>query len=334
MKEIYSGTRFITVASPSAKTDQEWINEGGARPEDLPGPVHKDYALMKVLYMLRAVKDKTQQVVHVFKWEDPLKLHLDFSGLKDSDIIFIVAHGGDWGIYALGPEDENKTPGRNTDRLVEILTKDGNLKKKRKDKPIIILLLSCRAGLGLHKVLAQKLYKKLGRDVTVVGAKGFTFGSMRTARGPNEVLIKGLPWYMEYDWSISLKDAEKETSAREKRTITYADKERDISYFKTDKEYLEEKMKDIIKKLKSTEVNAALDELAKAYSAEWMDKIIAQAKLYTDARTKSNLEFDMWYPDLNDAYVWTNGKDVTDQEVASFLKGVMKPSGAGLTSIK
>jgi hypothetical protein len=325
MKRIYQGTRFITVAAPSDLTNKEWI-DAGETPE---GPVHNDYALLKVLFMLRPVKAKTKRVVRAFKWEDPLKLYIDFSGLEDSDIIFIVAHGADWGLYALGPDE-----GMNTDRLVTILTKDGNLKKKRKDKPIIILLLSCRAGLGHHKVLARKLYKELGRDVTVVGAKGFTFGSLRTLKGLNEVLIKGLPWEIEYPGTISRKEAEEETSKREGKTITYADKERDISFFKTDKEFLENEMKAIVAKLKSTEVNDALAELVKDYLAKWMYRIHQQAKLYTDARKKSNLEFDMWYPDLNDAYVWTNGKDVTDTEVASFLKGVVKAKGIPLRSIK
>src|SRR6266849_1349777 len=147
--ELFRSARYITVASPSDKTDREWI-EKGRRPEDLWPPVSRDYALMKVLYMLR-FWDKTSRV-HAFKFEDPL-VPLDFSGLKDSDWIYIAGHGNDWGLYAMGPD-----PDENTDRLVEILTKDGNLKKKRKDKPITILLLSCRAGLGLHKVLARKLF--------------------------------------------------------------------------------------------------------------------------------------------------------------------------------
>jgi hypothetical protein len=324
MKEVFNGTRFITVAAPSDLTNDEWVREG-ERPE---GPVYSDYALLKVLYMLRAVRDKTKQVVRAFKYEQPL-IPLDFSGLDDSDIISIVAHGDDGRVYTMGPDAE-----KNTDRLVEILTKDGNLKKKRKDKRIIILLLSCQAGLGLHKALARKLHNQLGRDVTVVGAKGFTFGSVRTMRGVNEVLIKGLPWYMEYPDSITRQEAEKETSAREKKTITYAQKERDILTFQADKEMLEERMKDVIKRLKSKEVNAVLDELLKDHWTEWTKLIALQNKLYSGARKKSNLEFDMWYPDLDEAYVWTNGKEVTDQEVAAFFKGVKKHSGTRRTSIK
>lgn len=324
MKEVFNGTRFITVAAPSDLTNDEWVREGD-RPE---GPVYSDYALLKVLYMLRAVRDKTKRVVRAFKYEVPL-VPLDFSGLDDSDIISIVAHGDAGRVYNMGPDPE-----KNTDRLVQVLTKDGNLKKKRKDKRIIILLLSCQAGLGLHKALARKLFIELGRDVTVVGAKGFTFGSMRTARGVNEVLIKGLPWYMEYDDSITRQEAEKETSAREKKTITYDQKEREILAFKADKEMLEDKMKAVIKRLKSKEVNAALDELAKDFWAEWGTLIAIQAKLYSQARKKSNLEFDMWYPDLDEAYVWANGKEVTDQEVAAFFKGVPRHSATRLTSIK
>ena len=63
------------------------------------------------------------------------------------------------------------------DRLVRILTGDGNLKKLRKGKKITILLLSCRAGLGFHKALAKRLSKALSIETTVGGAEGFTFGS-------------------------------------------------------------------------------------------------------------------------------------------------------------
>ena len=76
-----------------------------------------------------------------------------------------------------------------------MLTKDGNLKTKRQGKEIIICLLSCRAGLGLHKTIARKLFNKLGGtiDVKVAGAKGFTFGSIRTSSDQqNEVPLSGL----------------------------------------------------------------------------------------------------------------------------------------------
>jgi hypothetical protein len=327
--------RYILVASPSDLTNEEWKKKAERDGYEYvpPKPVYSDYALMKVLYMLR-FGDKTVRV-HAFKWEDPLD-PLDFSGLEDTDMIFIVGHGDSGGLYALGPPDETKKePGRNMNRLVKILTKDGNLKKKRKDKSIEILLLSCRAGLGLHKVLARKLYSELGSDPAVGGAKGFTFGSVKTGYiGHNEVLIKGLPWYMEYPPSISRKDAEKETSAREKKTITYSDKRKEILRFQTKKVAIEELMKDIIKKLKSTEVNDALDEVEKNFRLDWESSIMSQATLYSYAKKVSHLDFDMWYADIKDGYVWTNGKDITDQELDSFLKLEMSPSGDGLTSIK
>jgi hypothetical protein len=68
------------------------------------------------------------------------------------------------------------------DRLVDILTADGNLKKLRTDKKIVILLMSCRAGLGFHKALARRLSKKLSIDTTVGGAQCFTFGPPGPAR--------------------------------------------------------------------------------------------------------------------------------------------------------
>jgi hypothetical protein len=323
------------VASPSDLTNEEWKKK--AKRDGLvyvpPNPVYNDYALMKVLYMLR-FWDKTTRV-HPFKWEDPLS-PVDFSGLEDTDMIFIVGHGDPGGLYALGPPDETKMePGRNMNRLVKILTGDGNLKKKRKDKTLEILLLSCRAGLGLHKVLAGKLSKELGSNPTVGGAKGFTFGSVKTGYiGHNEVLIKGIPWFMEYDKSISQEDAEKETSAREKKTITYNSKEKEISKFLKKKKSIEKIMRDIIGKLKSTEVNSALDEVEKKFRKDWEASIMSQAELYSYAKKESNLDFDMWYPDIKDGYVWTNGKAITDQELDSLLKADMSPIGEGLTSIK
>lgn len=326
--------RYILVASPSDLTNEEWKKKAEREGVEYvpPKPVYGDYALMKVLYLLRG--DKTVQV-RAFKWDDPLN-SIDFSGLEDTDMIYIVGHGDHGGLYALGPSDEkNKEPGRNMNRLVKILTGDGNLKKKRKDKTLEILLLSCRAGLGLHKILARKLSDELGSDLTVGGAKGFTFGSVKTGYiGHNEVLIKGLPWYMEYPRSISRSDAEKETSAREKKTITYSDKGKEILRFQTKKELIEEKMKDIITKLKSTEVNNALDEIEKKFRKDWDASIMSQAILYNYAKKVSNLDFDMWYPDIKDGYVWTNGKAITDQELDSFLRVDMRPSDDGLTSIK
>ena len=93
-------------------------------------------------------------------------------------------------------------------------------------------------------------------------------------------------------------------------------------------------MKDIIKKLKSTEVNNALDELEKNFRRDWETLLMSQAELYSYAKKRSNLDFDMWYHDINDAYVWTNGKNVTNQEVDSFLKGLPSPIGTDLPLIK
>jgi len=327
--------RYILVAAPSDLTNEEWKKKAERDGVEYaaPEPVYSDYALMKVLYMLR-FGDKTVKV-HAFKWEDPLS-PVDFSGLEDNDMIYIVGHGNPVGLYALGPPDEtNKEPGRNVNRLVKILTKDGNLKKKRKDKTLEILLLSCRAGLGLHKVLARKLYSELGSDPAVGGAKGFTFGSVKTSYiGHNEVLIKGLPWYMEYPTSISRSDAEKETSAREKKTIKFSDKRKEILKFKTKKEAIEKTMNEIIKKLKSTEVNNALDELQDKFRKDWEASIMSQALHYSSARKVSKLDFDMWFPDIKDGYVWTNGKDITDQDLETFLKVDAGPSDPGLKSIK
>ena len=319
-------TPCILVASPSALTDQEWVDAGRNR-ATLPGPVHKDYALMKVLYMLRS-EDKTSRV-HAFKAEDPL----DLSVLKDTDIIYIVAHGDAGGLYALGPGAD-----RNQKRLVEILTKDGNLKAKRQGKEIVICLLSCRAGLGLHKTIARKLFNELGGTikVKVAGAKGFTFGSIRTASdSQNEVLIRGIPWLMEYETSITKEDAEKATSAREKKTITYDGKKTEIEAFQQKSGKLVDQIKDVIKKLTSTEVNNALNELQDGSERDWFLTLVwQQQQLYANARTRSNLEFDMWYADLTEAYTFANGRGITDQEVASILAVAKFASGAELTSIK
>ncbi len=324
----YSGTRYIAVASPSDITNEEWKKRQGADYVP-PLPVYNDYALMKVLYMLRLTGKTTRVRVNAFKWENPL-VPLDFSGLQDSDTIFIVGHGDDKGLYALGPDGKDNAP-----RLVKILTKDGNLKTKRKDKKIMIHLLSCRAGLGFHKGLARNLYKELGSDVTVGGARGFTFGSVRTSYlAQNEVLIKGLPWLMEYPKSIKQKEAEKETSAREGKTITYDGKKKEIDAFKDEKKLIENQMKDIITKLKSTEVNNALDEVENKFRSDWLGLMRSQFELYAAAKKRSNLEFDMWYDLITDGYVWTNGAKTTDQEVNSLLNGFLSPSDAGLTSIK
>jgi monoamine oxidase len=325
-KDIYGGTRYIAVASPSDLTDQEWIDDGRL-PEDLWLPAYADYALMKVLYMLQ-LRNTTRQV-KAFKWEQPL-VPLDFSGLKDSDIIFIVAHGNQAGLYALGPKKQV-----NMKRLIEILTKDGNLKTKRKNKPITIVLLSCRSGLGLHKALAHELGKTLGRRVTVVGARGFTFGSVRTNTfGLNDVLILGIPWFMEYEASITRDVAEKETSKRERKPITIDGKRKEIEGFLKEKRAIEGQMKDLIKKLKSTDVNNALDEIERNYRSNWLALIRSQFELYATAKKRSDLEFDMWYDNITEGYVLSTGKGVTDREVVSHFRRVNWPTQGKLTSIQ
>jgi hypothetical protein len=331
MKELRDGTRFILVASPSDFTNNEWKQRMG---NDFvpPPPVHNDYALMKVLFMLRSIagrKDKKTVKVNLFKYEQPLT-PINFSGLKDTDIIFIVGHGDPSGLYALGPDSS-----KNTLRLVELLTKDGGLITKRKDKKIIILLLSCRAGLGLHKGLSRKLSSALGRDVTVGGAQGFTFGSIRTSYlAQNEVLIRGIPWFMEYEKSIRKNEAENETSAREGKTITIDGKKNEINAFMDVKKAIEKEMKELIAKLQSTEVNNALDEIDKKFRSNWLSLLQTQFEHYALAKKRSNLEFDMWFDLITDGYVWTNGNLTTDQAVDAHLTGDVKPSDAGLSSIR
>ena len=233
--DLSRATRFITVACPSQLTNKEWKRADPSRA--LPLPVYKDYALMKVLYTLRRRNLNTPVHVNAFQYEKPLT-PLDFTFLRDSDVIFIAGHGNEKGLYTMGP---NTSDGM--DRLVEILTADGNLERHRRGKEIIIMLLSCRAGLGFHKGLARRLARRLSIDTIVGGAQGFTFGSIRT--GPtacNEVLVRGIPWVMEYPGSIPLREAENETSAREGKTITYDGKRTEIERFLNDKRALEKAM--------------------------------------------------------------------------------------------
>lgn len=315
MKDISHLPRFITVAGPSVDTTNEWVLLG-FRPNYNPPPIHKDYALLKVLQPLR-IKSKTDRyVVHPFNYVKKKPTPIDFSTLEDDDVIFIVGHGDDNRLYATGPSRRT-----NVERLVDdLLIADGNLKKKRADKDIILVLLSCRSGLGLYKTVAERLFKKLGRDVTVLGALGFTFGSPRTEiTARNEVLIKGIPWRIEYPLYISEKEAEKETSKREGRPIKVADKAKEIKAFKDEKGDIEKAFKAITDKLKSTEVNKALDEIEKDFGSNWNALLWQQFKIYSAARKRSNLEFDMWFDKIEAGYVWTTGKKVTPAEVASLL---------------
>jgi hypothetical protein len=327
MTDISSLPRFITVAGPSDDTTREWKK---VRPIYNPAPIHKDYALMKVLSMLR-MKSKTERyAVHPFNWEKK-PTPIDFSTLEDSEVIFIVGHGDDKRLYATGPDVKE-----NTRRLVQdLLVADGNLKKKRADKDIILVLLSCRSGEFLYKTVAEALFKALGRDFTIGGALGYTFGSPRThVNARNEVLIKGLPWFIEYPFYISKKDAEEATEKREGKKIKYDDKKKEIKAFEKEKEPIEKALQKIMDKLKSTEVNKALDEIEKDFNDDWRGLIWSQFKLYSTAKKKSNLEFDMWYDLITEGYVWTRGKKVTAAEVAAvFAAPVTEVDDVG-TSIK
>jgi hypothetical protein len=288
--------------------------------------VYSDYALMKVLYTLRLTGRSTDLRVHPFQYEKPLA-PLDFSGLQDSDVIFIAGHGNETGLYTMGPK-----AGEGMDRLVDILTGDGNLKKRRTGKQIVIMLLSCRAGLGFHKGLARRLARRLSIDTIVAGAQGFTFGSIRTGiTAHNEVLIRGIPWVMEYPGSIPLREAENETSAREGKTITYDGKKHEIERFLNDKQALEKDLRDVVQQLRSTEVNRALDEIDTRFRSRWLGLLQAQFKLYALAKRQSNLEFDMWFDKITDGYLWTDAKKTTDQEVAALLAGTLAPADGGLT---
>jgi len=316
LTDIATMPRFITVAGPSVDTTNEWVGSG--RFNYNPPPIHKDYALLKVLSMLRMKSKTDRYVVHPFNWVRNKPTPIDFSTLEDSDVIFIVGHGDDDRLYATGPNRR-----KNVERLVDdLLIADGNLKKKRAEKDIILVLLSCRSGNGLYKTVAERLFKKLGRDLTVMGAIGFTFGSPRTnITALNEVLIKGLPWFIEYPFYITKKEAEKETSKREGRQIKYADKQKEIAAFEKEKGDIEKALKKIMDKLKSTEVNKALDEIEKDFESDWNALIWEQFKIYSAARKRSNLEFDMWFDPIAKGYVFTTGKKVTAAEVASLLGG-------------
>jgi hypothetical protein len=288
--------------------------------------VYNDYALMKVLYTLRHRNLNTPVHVNAFQYEKRLT-PLDFTFLRDSDVIFIAGHGNEKGLYTMGPDTR-----LGVDRLVDILTADGNLERHRRGKEIIIMLLSCRAGLGFHKGLARRLAKRLSINTIVGGAQGFTFGSTRT--GPtacNEVLIRGIPWVMEYRGSIPLREAENETSAREGKTITYAGKRTEIERFMNDKRALENGMREVVQQLRSTEVNRALNEIDTRFRSRWRGLLRAQFELYALAKRRSNLEFDMWFDNIMDGYLWADARRTTDREVATLLTGTLAPADGGLT---
>ena len=314
-KAFILAPRFILVAAPSEFTNNEWKKK---RPDWSMPPVYEDYALMKVLFELR-MAGKKRYKVHSFQYDEPT-VPIDMSGLQDDEIIFVVGHGSHVGLHVMGPDPDEG----NRRFIEELLTKDGNLKAKRKGKDIVILLLSCRSGLGLHKVIAQKLLEKLERDVVIGGAIGYTFGSPRTYEGFNEVLIQGLPWFMEFPevYGHDPTVAEQETSAREGKSITYERKKADIKKFEAQKTAIEDGFKDMVSKLTSKEVNKALDELEKKFPVDWRALMNQQAELYLWAKDKSNLEFDMWFYDwINDGYVWTTGNQTTAAQVAAILAG-------------
>ena len=318
--KISDATRYLAVAGPSKLTTDEW--RGRIRPV----PVHQDYALLKVLHNLRRTGGRPIPVHH-FQHDRASPQPLDFSGLRDSDVIFIAGHGNTEGLYAMGPD-----PRVGLDRLVRILTGDGNLRRRRQGKQITILLLSCRAGLGFYRMLAKRLGDELAIRTVVGGATGFTFGSLRTAStGYNEVLIRGIPWYVEYPAAITARDAEIETSRREGRTITIAGKQPQLTAFQQAKEALEEGMKSVATDLRSTEVNAALDEIDTRFPVRWRSLLEAQFELYLRARTASDLEFDMWTPQIDDGYLWTESGATTDRELDALLAGKLKPVTATLT---
>jgi hypothetical protein len=325
-----AATRYIAVAAPSDVTNAELKSKDPARPLLLP--VYHDYALMKVLHNLR--KGNGAFGIHVNTIQHTVPVSpLDFSGLRDSDIIFIAGHGNAHGLHVLGPD-----PVKGMDRLIDILTADGNLQRHRQGKKITILLLSCRAGLGFHKALAFTLSERLSIPVTVGGAVGFTFGSIKTSKtARNEVLIRGIPWHIEYRGSLTPREAEEATSAREGRTITIASKQADIDRFFAAKTVLEEDMADIVIRIDSTEINEALIELDLRFGQRGWERLLRrQFEFYRHAREqdRSNLEFDMWFPNVVEGYVWTDGRNTTAAEVNAILTGDLVPVGTGYTSTR
>jgi hypothetical protein len=312
---------FIIAASCSKEILKEFKEKNW--PVD-NSPIHQDYPLIKVLYHLRRHNNANTFINHI-QWTGS-QAPLNFTTLTEDDIIYIVGHGNNQGLYAMGPNHKEALRIKNMDRLIDILTRDGSLKKKimsrPTSKPLQILLLSCRAGVGFHVVLVQRLYKVLGRNLSVGGAVGFTFGSPRTlSLAYNEVLIYGLPWFMEYgDRSIDLKTAEEATSNKEKSSITYKRKKKEIEQFMVKKENLEKKMKDLVLKLKNTEINKALDELFANHNTDWGTLVSSQFDLYSRAKVSSNLEFDMWFNNILDGYVWAYGASIVrKRDINDFL---------------
>jgi hypothetical protein len=130
---------------------------------------------------------------------------------------------------------------------------------------------------------------------------------------------------MEYRNSLSDREAENETSAREGKRITISEKHAEIEQFKQAKTVLEDKLKAIALGLKSTEVNQALKEITTGSRAQWDDLLSAQFKLYAYAKQNSKLEFDMWFDNPADAYLWTDARQTTDEAIEALLLGNYVP---------
>jgi hypothetical protein len=329
MLDVSKASRYIAVAAPNQITNDEWLFIDPRRA--FPPPVYQDYALLKVLFNLRKSSRAAGIRVHSFEANNKVTpTPLDFSGLHDSDVIFIVGHGGPDGLHVMGPVKDTAM-----NRLVHILTGDGNLKRLRTGKSVTIALLSCRSGFGFHKALARRLSRALSIDVTVIGALGFTFGSKNaTLLALNEVLVRGIPWDMEYFLSIKRDEAERVTSAREGKTLTVAGKQTEITQFKAIKKGLETELGALVKRLRSKEVNLALDEIEALFQRPWNELLRKQFEHYFHAKKASKLEFDMWHDPVPDGYVWTDGRKVTDAEVEVILTGDQVPVGDDYTTVR
>jgi hypothetical protein len=90
-------------------------------------------------------------------------------------------------------------------------------------------------------------------------------------------------------------------------------------------------MADLARKLRSTEVNKALDEIDARFRSEWGSLLQAQFELYGAAKQRSNLEFDMWFQPAADGYLWTDSRKITDHEANALITGTLTPPGPGLT---
>jgi hypothetical protein len=326
---VSRATRFILVAQPTTSIENEW-NRTFNR-------INRDYALLKVLYVLRRLNGitpvpaptGTKINIQMLAYDGNAPSGPDFSTLADTDTIYVVGHGTPEGLYALGPDADT-----NVERFVTLFTMNGTLQAKRKNKRIDIQLLSCRAGLGLHKCIARELFNKTGIETNVCGAIGFTFGSWETGMvGLNEVVVPGIPSWMEYR-DVSKSQAESLTSAYEGTPITIDSRQSQITNFSNAADALTTKMQDVASALSNTEVNALIDEIEANHNEAWRELIEEQFVLYARAKTASDLGFSMWFPHVSDGYVWVNSNDVTDAQVKSILVGQLPLTNGGVTSIR